>query len=123
MAKARALLGAIYNHPSDYNDDCTEYKENTRMAKPTKDFATKDNLINLYPNPNNGNFTLSYYIKDRKDAEVVIEDITGKLIYQSKMDTNSNNMILHLTNVRGGIYFVKIMNGKEIISVNKVIIQ
>jgi hypothetical protein len=77
----------------------------------------------LFPNPNNGNFTLSYYLtKDVTEADVIVEDITGKLIYQSTIDVTMDNMSLHLTDAKTGIYFVKVMNGKEIISVNKVII-
>jgi len=30
---ARALLGAIYNHPFEYDDDCTDYKPNLRLAQ------------------------------------------------------------------------------------------
>ncbi len=77
----------------------------------------------LFPNPNNGNFTLSYYLtKDVTEADVIVEDITGKLIYQSTIDVTMDNMNLHLTDTKTGIYFVKVMNGKKIISVNKVII-
>ncbi len=76
----------------------------------------------LYPNPNNGNFTLNYQLRSNVNADVIIEDVTGKLMYSSKLDSNAKSVIISLTNVRNGIYFVKVMSGKEIISVNKVII-
>jgi hypothetical protein len=78
----------------------------------------------LYPNPNNGIFTLSYNLaKDITEADVVITDVTGKLMYQNKLDTGNHSISLKLQNVQSGIYFVKVMNGKETISVNKVIIN
>lgn len=123
VAHARALLGAIYNHPSDYDDDCMDDKMGSRLNQNASHFETKGNTINLFPNPNNGNFTLSYYLtKEVTEADVIVEDITGKLIYQSNIDVTMDNMSLHLMDAKTGIYFVKVMNGKEIISVNKVII-
>jgi hypothetical protein len=53
----------------------------------------------------------------------MVEDVTGKLIYQTKLNTASNSMDINLKNIRNGIYFVKVMNGKEIIAVNKVIVN
>jgi hypothetical protein len=78
----------------------------------------------LYPNPNNGIFTLSYNLeKEITEADVVITDVTGKLMYQDKLDIENHNINLKLQNVQSGIYFVKIMSGKIIVSVNKVIIN
>lgn len=123
VAHARALLGAIYNHPSDYDDDCMDDKMGNRLSQNASHFETKGNVINLFPNPNNGNFTLNYYLtKEVTEADVIVEDITGKLIYQSTIDVTMDNMSLHLIDAKTGIYFVKVMNGKEIISVHKVII-
>lgn len=93
------------------------------MAQNTKNFESSGNDIRLYPNPNSGIFTLNYQIKDVANVDVIVEDVTGKLIYQIALDTNTNSIILHLNTVKSGIYFVKLMSGKEIISVNKVIIN
>jgi hypothetical protein len=123
VAYARALLNAIYNHPFDYDDDCSEYKPNLRIAQNTKNFESNGNEVHLYPNPNNGIFTLNYQIKDVADAEVIVEDVTGKLIYQKKLNMEITDAILKLTDAKNGIYFVKVVNGKEILSVNKVIIN
>ena len=78
----------------------------------------------LYPNPNNGNFTLKYdLIKEFTEAEVMVEDVTGKLIYAAKLNVTSRSINMDLSNARNGIYFVKVISNKEIISVNKVIIN
>jgi hypothetical protein len=123
VAYARALLAAIYNHPFDYEDDCTDYKANLRIAQNTKNFESNGNDIHLYPNPNNGIFTLNYQLKNVANAEVIVEDVTGKLIYQKKLNTEITDTVLQLTDAKNGIYFVKVMNGKEILSVNKVVIN
>jgi hypothetical protein len=123
VAYARALLGAIYQHPTDYSDDCMDYKDNARKAKNVKTFETKGNNVLLFPNPNNGNFTLSYQLVNVTEADVKVEDITGKLIYVAKLNVQNRSIKMDLTNLRNGIYFVKVIGNKEIISVNKVIVN
>jgi hypothetical protein len=123
VAYARSLLGAIYNHPFEYSDDCLNGESNERIIKEKKTNYIKSNTVSLYPNPNNGSFTLSYQLREDGEAELIVEDVTGKLIYQTKLNTKSNSMDINLKNTRNGIYFVKVMIGKEIIAVNKVIIN
>jgi hypothetical protein len=79
--------------------------------------------IKIYPNPNNGNFTLSYQLINVTEADVSVEDITGKLIYTAKLDVQNRSIKMDLSNLRNGIYFVKVKGNKEIISVNKVVIN
>ena len=87
------------------------------------EYSKERGRMKIYPNPNNGSFVLSYQLKDNIQADIMVEDIRGRLIYQNKLDTQSNELILQLNSVNSGIYFVKVMNGKETISVNKVIIN
>jgi hypothetical protein len=53
----------------------------------------------------------------------MVEDVTGKLIYAAKLNVTSRSINMDLSNARNGIYFVKVISNKEIISVNKVIIN
>jgi hypothetical protein len=123
VAYARALLGAIYNHPFTYDDDCMTGEGNQRLNKENNKQDAKNNIVNVYPNPNTGSFMISYQVKDKSDAEIIVEDISGRLIYHTKLDTQTNSMNLALNSVVNGIYFVKLMKGKETISVNKVVIN
>jgi hypothetical protein len=79
--------------------------------------------IKIYPNPNTGSFTLSYLLKNNVNANVEIMDIAGRLIYQNKLTSQADNLNIQLSNVNNGIYFLKISNGKELISVHKVIVN
>jgi ornithine carbamoyltransferase len=79
----------------------------------------------LYPNPNNGIFTLSYNLeKEITEADVVITDVTGKLMYQDKLDIENHNINLKLQNVQSGIYFVQLVNqNNKLLWTDKVIIS
>lgn len=58
-----------------------------------------ENLVNIYPNPNNGNFTISTN-NGEEIEQVRISDLSGKTIY-----TGSTNTI-DLSNSANGIYLV-----------------
>ena len=87
------------------------------------DHPNQQGGIQIYPNPNNGNFTLSYQLIDVTEADVTIEDVTGKLVYSTKLNVQNRSINLNLGNVRNGIYFLKVIGNKEIISVNKIVIH
>ena len=64
------------------------------------------NLFNLYPNPNHGNFQLKFPDEDMYDVTVI--NYLGIKVYHS-MASNSNNVI-HLTHIPKGNYILKCMN-------------
>jgi len=66
----------------------------------------------LYPNPNNGNFTIDYVSDRDKNLIINISDITGKVIAVEnwKVNTGFNQHTTDISNKAKGIYFVKIIS-------------
>jgi hypothetical protein len=123
VAYARSLLSALTHVVKEYDDDCMNGNEYLRKDQSKQAIAVKNNVVNVYPNPNAGSFTLSYLLKDNVNATVEIMDIAGRLIYQNKLTSQADNLNIQLSNANNGIYFLKITNGKELISVHKVIVN
>jgi len=73
----------------------------------------------LYPNPTTGKFFIEFS-KTMNNADIHIIDVNGKMIRQSR--GNGNKIDFDLSNVAAGIYFVRITDGKNIIT-KKVIKQ
>jgi len=74
-----------------------------------------DNLISLYPNPNTGMFTLSI-ARELQFLEINIIDVTGKLIYNQKINNRGNNNYvqdINLSEFSKGIYILKANTDKE----------
>jgi hypothetical protein len=67
--------------------------------------------ISLYPNPNNGRFTLDFANSLSELAQIEVLDITGKEVY--KTTTSEQQTKLNLDNLSNGIYQVRIQYGKE----------
>lgn len=64
--------------------------------------------INVYPNPNAGQFTLEFNNDNTRSIEVV--DVTGRLVFA----TNSSELktSLNISSAAAGIYYVKIRDSK-----------
>ncbi len=68
----------------------------------------KNQNINLYPNPSNGNFYID--INENIGEYVVIEifSVNGKLIYSKKYNSEINHKMISIKNIPDGIYMLKV---------------
>lgn len=80
----------------------------------TKNFSKKDD-VKLFPNPNNGHFTIS---QNEAIDKVIITDGLGKIVKQLDVE-NSFTHEIHMEGVASGLYFVKTGTG----STRKLIIK
>jgi hypothetical protein len=86
-------------------------------ALATAEFNT-DHSINIYPNPNNGNFRIDTLIPI---TTLNIYDVLGKLVYSKK--GNSLNEIMMTTTISKGIYILKAELENKTSIVQKIIIE
>lgn len=79
----------------------------------------KANSLNLYPNPTNGTVSFDTEIFENQEIVISITDITGKQMSNFEMiDYNK----LDLSNLKAGIYFIKISDGKKS-EMSKIVVQ
>ncbi len=126
--QARALLNMIDYTNTIYIDNCDGTNEGARMGYfddgEQQGVAVAQNIqANLFPNPNNGEFTLAYDLKNVVDATVIITDVTGKIVYNSVI-TNENNLVkIQTDNLNSGLYFIQLSNNGALLWTNKVMIN
>lgn len=79
----------------------------------TNDVALSD--LALYPNPSNGNFTISFTANSGKNVNIAMYDVRGRLINSKDFTNSSSNFseTLDYRNLSGGMYFVTITNGDQ----------
>lgn len=70
--------------------------------------------VKIYPNPNNGNFTIEAELSTRSNAHVYIFDLMGRLISIRKYsDVEIVNQDVDMQSKSSGIYIIKIIAGTD----------
>lgn len=68
--------------------------------------------VALFPNPNNGMFSIRGELKERTDLNITVMDMTGRAVLApvSLQDTDMFTQQLDVTSVANGFYFVRIQS-------------
>ncbi|MGC6428157.1 MAG: Omp28-related outer membrane protein [Flavobacteriales bacterium] len=82
-----------------------------------------ENSVVLYPNPSQLGEKISIKTKNKDVDQVLILDVTGKKVFQSKNFHNECQIELNSTNFKTGVYFVKTYFGKKISSKKFIILR
>ncbi|WP_300663368.1 T9SS type A sorting domain-containing protein [Fluviicola sp.] len=77
---------------------------------------TANDLISVYPNPNNGTFT----IQGGADSEVEISDLNGRIVKRVHLTDATTE--IELSHEKNGIYFVKCIK-EDLFTIKRIIIQ
>jgi subtilisin-like proprotein convertase family protein len=86
------------------------------------DDNTFQNFI-LYPNPNKGNFTISFNSDNSEKINVRVFDIGGRSVFNKEYQNNGLfNENMHLDNLQSGVYLVKVQNGSKQLT-KKIVIE
>jgi len=97
-----------------------------RLAPPNTVELTNENytfdVISVYPNPANGDFTVSYNLNTNKDAVFKLYDIAGKEVMQFKIANVVGEMKLSTRELNSGVYFYSVSMDDAIIMQDKLII-
>ncbi len=65
--------------------------------------------INLFPNPNDCNFTLAFNANVNTSVSLMVTDITGKIVHNENVSSvrGTNQVNLNLSNLQKGFYLLK----------------
>lgn len=100
-----------YNGDTGQIDDWTlEVCGVTETALSTDEFALQN--FTIFPNPNNGSFTVRLHSQSSEDITINVFDIRGRAIFSKSFDSTTDfNQQINLTNVQSGMYMVKVSDG------------
>lgn len=93
----------------------TEFEETSVIS----DLTTKEDFFKVYPNPNNGTFTVES-IKLYDFTKVQVFTTLGRIIYSQNVE-NKNRLEVSIPYVTQGIYFIRITNSEKCLSAKIVI--
>ena len=79
--------------------------------------------FSVYPNPNNGNFTVQFNSSTSNDIKIGVHDMRGRVIFD-KTYANSGvfNQTIQVNNLQSGVYLVSVQDG-DTKEVKRIIIE
>jgi len=83
-----------------------EYRSEEETTE-EQSFESESGEITIYPNPNNGLFTINLNKVQVENSNIEITDINGKVIYSENNNTEKTKTI-DLSHLSPGMYFVKV---------------
>jgi hypothetical protein len=90
-----------------WSEDC---KDITVDLAGIANLTESNDMINVYPNPTSGKFTVSVD-NAGKDAVVKVGDILGNVISARVIDNLNGTYSVDMSAVADGVYFVQVKNG------------
>ncbi len=85
-----------------------------------KEYSVSNAQLTVYPNPNTGNFTISYNIE--QNATLYIFDAQGKQVYSLPLSAEQKSIEVNNLNLANGIYMYKVLNSGNMLHNGKLII-
>jgi len=76
----------------------------------------------IYPNPSNGAFQFNYDLGSITNAELMINDETGKQVANYQLVSNHSTITIDESGLRNGIYYYRIVNNNKSLNSGKICI-
>lgn len=108
------VLGhTVRYYTPDYNVDIYLVKINAQGTLTTGTVELSENSnISIYPNPNTGIFEIQYETETNAPLEVLLSDMTGRVIYKETATILNNHYKknMDVSSMPKGIYFLSLIN-------------
>lgn len=94
------------------------YKNSTGVA------TSLEGSVSIQPNPNNGQFNISFIVPEEMDLDVEVVNTLGQVMYSEKLNDFSGKFTkaMDLTTESNGVYYLKLTNNEDT-SIHKIVFR
>ena len=100
-----------------YNGDSGILNDYTLEICSSSPLSIEENKLSdlrVFPNPNNGSFTVGFNPKSGQNISVQVYDIRGRLMYTNTYNSvNRFEEVINLNNAQSGVYLLQISDGPQ----------
>ncbi|MCX7551539.1 T9SS type A sorting domain-containing protein [Xanthomarina sp. F2636L] len=80
-------------------------------------------VFSIFPNPNNGEFTIHLNSTSNKDIHVQVYDLRGRTVFnKTYLNSTDFNQVINMNKVQSGLYLVKVNDGERQ-TIQKIIVE
>ena len=124
-ASAQAVLREVLQLP-DYAIYVAPYAIPVENHRPNKlgnnDNSTQQSAFNLFPNPNNGNFSMKYSLNSDETGSIELYNYMGDKIRTYNLDPNSTMLQINEPDLSAGMYFYRVFVNGQVQNIGKIVI-
>jgi hypothetical protein len=84
---------------------------------------TENMVFNLFPNPNKGNFTITFSSPINTETNWQLVDISGRTVHQGQIAANQERVNITTNDLPKGMYFFRMYNEEGASAVRKVLVE
>jgi hypothetical protein len=112
-----ATTAGTYRVEVTNSNGCTKLSAGVTVTVPCKDgenvLSENDFDVTVYPNPNNGEFTIEFSNKPSSPLFIELTDELGKVV--KRFETTDETVVIKESNLAEGIYYLTVRNNKEVL--------
>ena len=111
VRNARIMVEAVDN--IFYNVNAANFRINENPTASIENFEFSN--FNLYPNPSNGNFKITFEVINTESVNIRLFDIRGRLVENRKFENTSSTFSedLSFQSLNAGLYLLEVTNGNK----------
>ena len=105
----KELPAGTYNLKAVATDNLKASSESTILQFKVVDYNENKEYFNLYPNPNNGRFTVDFSsLVEAGSFMLTVYDLIGNTVYQEEISSDESSRQFDLSHLKSGIYVLMI---------------
>jgi hypothetical protein len=120
------FYGAYFGNPVSIGNNLSFFHDsycysdlalcNVKIDGDATSSETEAGTFNLFPNPNNGMFTIQYGGATGNNLSISVMNTLGQSVYERNVYEFTGEMIqeIDLSNLNPGLYFIQVRNGDEL---------
>jgi len=83
----------------------------------------QNNSLHIFPNPNNGEFTLELSELTSQDMSISVISLTGQILYEKKAEVGTNLQRMEIKHLSQGMYFIQILSENSVVGMSRFVKQ